>query len=207
VRLAVAVILLLASQAHAAPSVDWARGLVIADGIGLADRHAPNPAVARGTSRRVAEEAARKILAAKCAELPLAIGGKVADATKDAATKDRLARAVANAVTLSADPETDGSWRVTMGVPVEAVRQAVEGPRVATDDKGPPVVIIEGVTAKPAVGWTVGGIAGASLWVASAPAWAKDAPHVKAKAAKAGAIDVAGIDATPATLFVILTKP
>lgn len=206
-RLAIAAILLLAAHAHAAPSVDWARGLVIADGIGLADRHAPNPAVARGTSRRAAEDAARKLLAAKCAELPLAAGGKVGDKAKDAAVKDRLARAVANAVTLAADPETDGSWRVTMGVAVEAVRQAIDGPRIATEDKGPPVVIVEGVTAKPAVGWTVGGTSGASVWVASPPAWAKDAPRVKAKAAKAGAIAVDGIDATPATLFVIVTKP
>lgn len=200
--------LLLASQAHAAPSVDWARGLVIADGIGLADRHAPNPAVARGTSRRAAEDAARKLLAAKCEQLPLAGGGKVSDkAAKDAAVKDRLARAVANAVTLSADPETDGSWRVTMGVAIEAVRQAIEGPRIATEDKGPPVIIVEGVTAKPSVGWTVGGVSGASIWVTSLPAWAKDAPHVTAKAAKAGAIEVVGIDATAATLFVIVAKP
>jgi hypothetical protein len=207
VRCAVIAILLFASHADAAPaSVDWARGLVIADGIGLADRHAPNPAVARGTSRRVAEDAARKVLAAKCAQLPLASGGKVGDAAKDAAVKERLARAVANAVTLAADPETDGSWRVTMAVAVEAVRQAIDGPRIATEDKGPPVVVVEGVAAKPAVGWTVGGDAAATVWVASPPAWAKDAPHVKAKAAKAGAIEVDGIDATSATLFVILTK-
>jgi hypothetical protein len=206
-RASVIAILLFASSAQAAPSVDWARGLVIADGIGLADRHAPNPAVARGTSRRAAEDAARKILAAKCADLPLASGGTVGTAAKDAAVKDRLARAVANAVTLSADPETDGSWRVTMAVAVEAVRQAVDGPRVATEDKGPPVVVVEGATAKPAVGWKVGGSAAPTLWVASPPAWAKDAPHVKATSAKAGAIDIDGTDATPATLFVILTKP
>jgi len=205
-RVLVAISLVLASTAHAAPSVDWARGLVIADGIGLADRHAPNPAVARGTSRRAAEDAARKTLAVKCAELPLASGGKVGDKTSDAAVKERLARAVANAVTLSADPETDGSWRVTMGVPVEAVRQAVEGPRSATEDSGPSVVIVEGVTAKPAVGWTVGGTSAATIWVASPPVWAKDAPRVKAKGAKAGAIDVEGAGATPATLFVILAK-
>jgi hypothetical protein len=201
-------LVILATTAHAAPpSVDWARGLVIADGIGLADRHAPNPAVARGTSRRVGEEAARKTLAAKCAELPLASGGTVGKAAADPAVKDRLARAVANAVTLAADPETDGSWRVTMAVAVEAVRQAVDGPRVATEDKGPPVVVVEGVAGKPAVGWKVGGNAAPTLWVASPPAWAKDAPHVKAKAAKAGAIDIDGTDATPATLFVILTRP
>jgi hypothetical protein len=57
------------------------------------------------------------------------------------------------------------------------------------------------------VGWKVGGIAAATLWVATPPAWAKDAPRVKAKAAKAGAIDVDGTAATPGTLFVILAKP
>ncbi len=206
-------LVLLGGGAHAAPpAVDWARGLVIAEGIGLADRHAPNPAVARGTSRRDAEVAARKLLAAKVATLQLASGGTVADKAKgDKAIAARIDHAVANAVVVAADPETDGAWRVTLGVPVEAVRQAMEGPRVLTaaaQDSGPAVVVVEGVTkATPAVGWTVGGIAAPTLWMAAAalPAWAKDAPRVTAKAAKAGVIEAPGIDATSATLFVILT--
>ena len=67
--------------------------------------------------------------------------------------------------------------------------------------------MVEGVTAKPAVGWTIGGIEGAAIFVAAPPAWAKDAPRVKAKGAKAGAIEVEGITASAATLFVIISKP
>lgn len=198
----------LVATAHADAKVDWARGLVIADAIGVADRHAPNPAVARGTSRRGAETNAKKQIAAKVAELPIAGGGKIGDRDSDAEIKARLARAVDAAITLSADPETDGAWHITMAVPIEAVRQALVGPRALGEgDKGPRVVIVEGVSAKAAVGWKVSGIDAATLWVRDVPTWAKDAPRVKAKSAKAGAIDAPGIDATAATLFVIVTKP
>jgi len=196
------------ATARADTKVDWARGLVIADAVGVADRHAPNPAVARGTSRRGAEANAKKLLAAKIADLPLAGGGKVGDRASDADVKARLARALEGAISLAADPETDGAWRVTMAVPIEAVRQAIVGPRSLGDgDKGPRIVIVEGVSAKPAVGWKVGGLEAATVWAGDAPAWAKDAPRVKAKSAKAGAIEVPGIDASAATLFVIITKP
>jgi hypothetical protein len=197
-----------AVPAQADVTVDWARGLVIADAVGIADRHAPNPAVARGTSRRGAEEAAQKQLAAKLGDLPIAGGGKVADKTKNEGVKGRLDRAVDAAITLAADPQTDGAWHVTMAVPIEAVRQAIVGTRAlgADGDKGPAVVVIEGVTAKPAVGWTVAGLEAATIWVRDVPAWAKDAPRAVAKSAKAGAIDVSGIDASAATLFVIVTK-
>ncbi|HEY5922936.1 MAG TPA: hypothetical protein VIV11_14755, partial [Kofleriaceae bacterium] len=90
----------------------------------------------------------------------------------------------------------------------EAVRQALDGPRPLGDgDKGLQVVVVEGAGAKPAVGWKIGGVAGPALWVAEVPAWAKDAPRVQAKGAKAGAIEADGIAATAATLFVIITKP
>lgn len=219
-----AVLVILAARvAEAAPaSVDWARGVVTADGIGLADRHAPNPAVARGTSRRTAEEAAKKTLADKVGDLPVASGGTVgAKAKADAAVNDRLARAIANAVTLSADPETDGSWRVTLAVPIEAVRQALVGPRAiaaGADDTGPAVVVVDGVTAKPGVGWKVGGLEAPTLWVTTLPAWALGAPHETAKSAKGGAIELSGNatvtapgpsvkTSSGATLFVLVTKP
>ena len=125
---AVVVASLTATAAAEPPKVDWARGLVIADAVGVADRHAPNPAVARGTSRRGAEDAARKILAAEVAKLPVAGGGKVADKAKDVQVKARLDAAIATAIALDADPETDGAWHVTMAVPIEAVRLALDSP-------------------------------------------------------------------------------
>lgn len=207
-----AILLALSSPVAAAPAtVDWAHGLVTAEGIGLADRHAPNPAVARGTARRGAEEAARTQLAAKLAALPLAKGGTVGDARKrDKAIAARLDAAIERALTIDAEPETDGAWTVTLAVPVEAVRQAIDGPRalaVGAADTGDAVVIVDGVTgAKPAVGWTVGGTSAATVWVDALPAWAKDAPHVKASAAKDGAIEIAGTTGSAATLFVIVTR-
>lgn len=185
-----------ATAAADAPKVDWARGLVIADAVGVANRHAPNPAVARGTSRRGAEDAARKILAAKVAELPVAGGGTVAaKAKKDAAVKARVEAAVAAAITLDASPETDGAWRVTMAVPIEAVRQAIDGgarPLAAPGDTGPIATIVDGMKGKPAVG----ALAAPTIWVTEVPAWAKDAPKVDAK----------GLSPAAQTLYVVVTK-
>ena len=130
---ALAIVVVMCATARADVKIDWARGLVIADAVGIADRHAPNPAVARGTSRRGAEDAARKQLAGKLDDLPLAGGGKVGDKLKDKAIKARVDAAVASAMTLSADPETDGAWRVTLAVPIEAVRLAIAGPRTLAD--------------------------------------------------------------------------
>ena len=69
-RASLLVVVALGATAHADAKVDWATGLVTAEGVGIADRHAPSPAVARGTSRRGAEEAAKRALAEKIAALP-----------------------------------------------------------------------------------------------------------------------------------------
>jgi hypothetical protein len=206
--LVLACLAVLGGDARADVKVDWARGLVIADAVGVADRHAPSPAVARSTSRRGAEDAARKQLAAKVRDLPVAGGGTVGSKAKDAEVQARLDRAVARAVTLAAEPETDGAWHVTLAVPIESVRQALTGARrlPVDGDRGSRVIVIEGAAAKPAIGWTIGGLEAAAVWVSDVPAWAKDAHRARAKSAKGGAIEVAGIDASAATLFVIVTK-
>jgi hypothetical protein len=187
-------VMLLAGTAHA--DVDWAKGLVTAQGVGIADRHAPNPAVARGTSRRAAEDAAKAQLAKSVGALPVAGGGTVATKAKDPAVKARIDRAVAQAISVAAQPETDGAWTVTMAVPIEALRQALAGgPRdtAGDDPKAPAVVIVDGVAAKPTIGWAKA----AAIWVKDVPVWAKDAPHVQA--------DAAGTVGTAATLYVIAT--
>jgi hypothetical protein len=185
-------VLLLAGTAQA--DVDWAKGLVTAQGVGIADRHAPNPAVARGTSRRAAEDAARAQLAKSVGALPVAGGGTVASKAKDQEIKARIDRAVAQAISVAAQPETDGAWTVTMAVPIEALRQALAGgPRATTGDdvKAPAVVIVDGVKAKPAIGWAKA----PAIWVKDVPAWTKDAPHVPAD----------GTVGNAATLYVITT--
>ena len=205
-RTGLATLVILFAGGPARAEVDWAKGLVTADGIGVANRAAPTPAAARGPARRLAEEAARKQLAAQLDALPLAEGGKLAAKLTDATVKAAVERAVANAFVVAADPETDGSWRVTMAVPIEALRQALVGPRALAGEDGPAVVVVEGVSAKPAIGYRVGVLAAATVFVKDVPAWAKDAPRVKAKGAKAGVIDAAVTNATEATLFVIHTK-
>src|SRR5262245_48459424 len=114
-----------AERAADAARVDWSAGRVIAGGIGIADRHAPSPAVALGTSRRSAEDTARQRIAAALGPVPLAGGGTLADRLGDAAIKARIEAAVEAAITVVAEPETDGSWHVTLAVPLEAIRVAL----------------------------------------------------------------------------------
>jgi hypothetical protein len=190
-----------------AARIDWATGFVTAGGTGIADRHAPSPAVALGTSRRGADEVAKQRIAAKLGSLPLAAGGTLAEKLADRAIKARIDAAVEAAITIAAEPETDGSWHVTLGVPLEAIRLALTAPRKLppAGDRGPPIVVVDGVAAPPSIGWTVGGVAAATLWVKDVPAWAKDAPRVTASSAQAGAIDV-DAHGTDATLYVLVTK-
>jgi hypothetical protein len=205
---ALVVLLLGAGVGHADPSVDWATGLVIADGVGIADRHAPNPSVARGTSRRGAEAAARAELARSVMRVPVATGGIVGATAATGEARGRIDRAVAQAITIAAEPETDGAWRVTMGLPIEAIRQALDGgPRaVATEasDQDPAIVVVDGVHVAPAIGWTVGGAHAATLWVPAVPGWASTAPHVQATSSKAGAIEIGGQAGHAATLYVLV---
>ena len=194
-----------APKAEARP--DWARGLVIASGVGVANRQAPSPVVARGPARRAAEDAARKQLAAALPSLPLAEGGTLAGKLADAAVKARVERAVAAAITLDAEPSTDGSWKVTLAVPIEAIRQALTGPRPApaSDAEGPPVVVVEGARAAPAIGYKLGTLAAPTLWVKQVPPWAKDAPRVRARATAGGAIELTGPKGSESTLFLIVS--
>jgi hypothetical protein len=142
--------------------------------------------------------------------LPLAHGGKLEAKLRDKDVKAELERAVANAIVVSADPETDGSWRVTMGVPIESLRQALSGGArtIGAADDAAAVVVIEGAAVKPAIGYKVGDVEGPMVFVKEVPAWAKDAPRVKAKGGKGGAIDVdvKATKASAATLFVVVTK-
>jgi hypothetical protein len=190
-----------------AARIDWAAGWVTAGGTGIADRHAPSPAVALGTSRRGADEAAKQRIVGKLGSLPLAAGGTLADKLADRSVKARIDAAVEAAITVAAEPETDGSWHVTLAVPIEAIRLALGEPRVLppAGDSGPSIVVVEGVAAKPSIGWTVGGVAAATLWVKDVPAWAKDAPRVRARSVKAGAVD-AEAHGTAATLYVLVVK-
>jgi hypothetical protein len=135
-------------------------------------------------------------------------GGTVKDKLGDPAVKDRVDAAVAGAFVIAADPETDGSWKVTMAVGLDAIRQAVAGgPRqLAASDDAPAAAIVEGAAVTPALGYTIGGLAAATVFVTEPPAWAKGAPRIKAKAVKGAAIEADVGKATAATLFLVIGK-
>ena len=121
-RKALAVLALLVAPEAAAQTsspaakVDWARGLVIVKTVGTADRRAPSPASARPVALREAEDRAAAGLLAAAKELPGAAG--VGD--------DVVA---GNVVELATEFLPDGSVRIERGLPIEAVRQALDGPR------------------------------------------------------------------------------
>ena len=107
----------LAAQPAPPPAtVDWARGLVIVKTVGTADRRAPSPASARPVALREAEDRAVAHLLAAARELPGAAG--VPDDVVDGTV-----------VELATEYLADGSVRIQRGLPIEAVRQAIDGPR------------------------------------------------------------------------------
>jgi hypothetical protein len=124
-------------------AIDWTRGLVIAVGAAPGDIRAPSPDLARvGAERRARAQARERLLAAARALRVIdpkdrpgdELVGEHADA--DAAVAERLAAAAARALDLSVDYGSDGSVVLTVGLPLEAVRQAVR-PAAARDALAP----------------------------------------------------------------------
>jgi hypothetical protein len=224
---------LVATSSAAAPvttkvagvDVDWTRGVAIAHAVAPADRRAPSPAVARSGARRAAEDRGRGMLAATARALPWAAGGTVGDAVDERgdAGKAALERVVARAAVTAADYLTDGSVRVTMALPIEAVRQAIDGARevaagAAVDGDAVTAVVVDarGVKVPAAVGLAIGDERGAVVVAHARPSAAVLGSRVlavKATAVKAGRIAVAGQgDAVAAAvkagaLVVVLVKP
>lgn len=148
-------------------AVDWTRGVVTATGVGLADRHAPSPAVGRAASRRRADDDARGKLAAALAAVPwIETGAPAALAARDGWL-------AAHAVVLAATLNPDGSWKVTLGLPIEAIRSGLAGARLvpaAGDRDETRAVVIDATRLAKVV--PVGGVAvgaaraaGATLWL------------------------------------------
>jgi len=137
-------------------TVDWSRGVVIARGVGPADRHAPSPAVARDAAQVRAESAARAAL------------DKAAHALPGVTKKVELGAAVRGAVVTSLDLDTDGSATVVMELPIEAVRVAMNGARRGdvNGEEAEEVVVIDATGVKglkPMVGLGVRGTS-TSVW-------------------------------------------
>jgi hypothetical protein len=150
--------------------VDWSKGVVTVVGVGLADRHAPTPAVARSGARRRADDDARAKLTGALAEVPWIDAG----AAKQLATREGWLAAHAIGIDASLNP--DGSWRVTMGLPIEAIRAGLIGPRTLPakgDAPGPAIIIdataIDGLAAVGGVGIGERARASATLWMEREP--------------------------------------
>ena len=163
-------------------AIDWTRGLVIAMGAAPGDIRAPSPDLARvGAERRARAQAQERLLAtARALRMDERLVGERADG--DAAVAGRLAAAVARALDLAVDYGSDGSVVLTAGLPLEAVRQAVQpdapvdavvdatapGPPAKPAAQAPTAIIVDarGVLDAPALG--LGLVAGAQEHVGPA---------------------------------------
>jgi hypothetical protein len=134
-----------AAAAHAdiiatidAVTVNWTSGQLSAIGHGVADRHAPGPATARAAARERARQDALDQLLRALPRLPWVRPEALATLAE---RRDWLAaRMIVNEAQLA----PDGSWRVRLILPIEAVRMAVEGPRRwSGDDAAADDVIID----------------------------------------------------------------
>ena len=207
---------------------DWSAGQLVARGLGVADRRAPSPAVARDAARRRAIADAVRQLIAGAEQLPLAGGQRLFDRL----AKERLAElAAAEAVVLAAELLVDGSWRVEVALPLEALRQAAfaapasaSGARVLPakgDASAAPAVVIVRAPAgtQPVLGLTISdgktSVRAATLWASGSPAGVPlperqlaAAPSLTASAAGSASgaeLRVAKLaGASDATLFVVV---
>lgn len=161
---AVLAALAIAAPAMAAPltvelapgvTLDWRRGVVTARGFGPADRNAPSPAVARVAAERRAIDNARAALGTAVAAVP----GPRLDPAAPA-----IARELGLAPVATIARGTDGSVKVEVVLGLEALRQAVDGPRPVTGDDGAPTTVVidaRAVRLTPRVGLAVIGAGGA----------------------------------------------
>ncbi len=188
-------------------TVDWAAGVMIAKGVGLADRRAPTPDVARAAARSRGVAQARERLSAALLLVPWANG----KGTAAQLTATQLETLTGTAAIVAAQPQTDGGWQITLQLPLEAVRQAARGNRtlaVDGDVAAAPDVVLDArkLRVAPAVGLRVdeGGaiVECATRWVTQWPG-----ASTKISSVNAGVIKLsktAGIK--PATLCVIIVS-
>ena len=190
-----------------AVTLDWSAGLLIAKAVGLADRRAPAPDVARAAARSRGVAQARLRLGAALLELPWA-NGKTTAAQLSAG---QLTMLVDAATVRMAQPQTDGGWHIELQLPVEVVRQAVSGTRALShngDDATVSVVVLDArkLSLQPSVGLQVndGGTtrACATRWVTQWPG-----ASTKVGSVNAGLLEISKpVGIKPTTLCVIIVS-
>lgn len=196
------------------PIVDWTAGQLEARGVGVADRRSPSPATARPAARRRAIADAARQLARAAALVPRDERG--GDKGPDRAQLEALA---ADAVVLSADPLVDGSWRVALALPLEALRRPRPLPKAgdASASRAAPAVVIVRAPAqtKPLLGLAISDgkttVRGATLWATAdlddvplPTALLEAAPTLEAKRDGDGLRVAKLAGASDATLFVVV---
>jgi hypothetical protein len=151
-----------------------------------ADMRAPSPSVARVGAERAAREAARKRLRVAVRGLVTADGKRVsAIVDKDPGARRRLDGAIGRSLDLQVDYASDGSVLLEAGLPIEAVRSAVQGADAVPGgaESGDPavtglVVDARKVSVQPAIGLALRAgnevYRGPTVFVPSAELAAKD---------------------------------
>ncbi len=162
-------------------SVNWTRGVILAEGAASADLQAPRARIARVRAERIARERATAKLAEQARALPVAAGGTVGERLDaDEVARRRFDRAVARALDERVDYDSDGSVNVVLALPVEAVRSAVHGPSAAPEEDEPTALLIvaTSVMKRPEVGVGIRGrdgeYSGATVFYRDKRAAAKD---------------------------------
>ncbi|MBP9085237.1 MAG: hypothetical protein KBG15_03925 [Kofleriaceae bacterium] len=188
-------------------TIDWSAGLMVAKGLGLADRRAPAPDVARAAARSRGVAQARQRMSDALLLVPWADGkGSAAQLTSA-----QLATLVDMATLRAAQPQTDGGWQIELQLSLEVLRQAVRGNRklpVAGDDVARSEIALDArkLRLRPTVGLQIndGGttVECATRWVTSWPG-----PSTKVRSVNAGLLELSKpVGIKPATLCVIIVS-
>lgn len=186
-------------------TIDWSTGVMVAKGVGLADRRAPAPDVARAAARSRGVAQARSRLRAGLLLVPWA-NSKTSAEQLTAAQLETLVEA---ATVVRAQPQTDGGWHIELQLPIEVVRQAVQGNRKRAgdgDDTDTPEIALDArkLRVVPAVGLRVND---GGTTVACAMRWVNRWPgaSVKVSGVTAGQLELSKpVGIKPATLCVII---
>jgi hypothetical protein len=149
--------------------IDWTTGELTARAVGLADRRAPSPDVARAAARRRGIDDARVSLRNALPAIAWSDAKTLANEFSDA----ELDSIAGLAVVSKAAPQTDGGWQISLSLPLERIRQLRSGPRRLTDagdDESSLLVRIDArsLTLRPSLALKVSGNSCALLWSTSA---------------------------------------
>lgn len=112
-----------------AVTLDFVGNELVVHAVAAADRRAPTPAIARPAARLRAEATARAALRTALPLVPFRGTYTLGTLPHAGIGPEGFAALADLAVVRVADAMPDGSWRVVLALPLETVRQAVDGTR------------------------------------------------------------------------------